>query len=152
MSELAVRIQESYERLQIGSTVYLLKNELVDYGELPDPDNVTQVFKADVALIDPAYMRGVSLVAWNGLTKQAEPDEAGPMFPVSPREVFKLAELNAILRDRTSLPTPKRSKLDRYIGSVSGKFGATLAAEMARVVLERFSEDPRDSSGNLIKR
>jgi hypothetical protein len=74
------------------------------------------------------------------------------MYGVSPREVFKLSELNAIMTDSKSLHRPKPSKLDRYINSKSGKFAAVLAAEMARVILGRFIEDPRDNYGRLIKR
>jgi hypothetical protein len=152
MSDLEASIHESYDRLNLGSTVYLLKDGATDYEELPDPAQVNAVFKANVTHIDPNYIRGILLVGWAGLRSPPEPDETGLMYRASPREVFKLGELNAVLSDRTTLPKPKPSKLDRYIESKGGKFGATLAAEMARVILERFIEDPRDPSGRLIKR
>ncbi len=150
MSDLESRIQTSYERLRVGSPVYLLRDEQTDYGELPNPDEVKQVFKAGVIQINAENKHGMSVVNWPGFSPPAE-IKVESIFVVSPREVFKVGEIKDILRERTILPIPRPSKLERYIKSRSGAYGAILAAEMARVILERFSEDPRDSSGQLIK-
>jgi hypothetical protein len=152
VSELETRICESYERLHVGKAVYLLKDEWSDYGELPDPNRVTEVYKANVFQIDRAYRDGISLVTWSAIDIKPEKDETETMHGVSPREVFKLNEINTIINDSTSIHRPKQSKLDRYIDSKSGIFATMLAAEMARVIIERFIEDPRDDSGHLIKR
>jgi len=150
MSDLESRIVQSYDRLHVGNAVYLLRNHEIDYGQLPDPDQVDQVYKADIHQVDPECIHGAYLLDWPDLQTKADPDQGIPIYQVSPREVFLLRELNVVLRDRTHLPKPKSSKLDRYLGSESGKFSATMASAMARVVLERFAEDPRDDAGNLL--
>ena len=150
--DLEQRIQESYERIGLGSTVYLLKGPGVDYDELPDPDAVNQVFKADVFRVDPEHRLGISVLGWSTLEHQLVPGIAREAFTLSPREVFKPREIKHTILHRTNLGKPRDSKLDQYIGSKSGKFGTTLAVAMARVVIERFEEDLRDSSGALVKR
>jgi hypothetical protein len=152
VSELEARISQSYERLRVGRVVYLLKDKETDYGELPDPSNVSEVFKANVFQIDQTHKGGISLVTWSAINIKPEPDETASMFAVSPREVFKLDELNTVINESKSIPKPKASKLDRYIDSKSGKFATMLAAEMARVVIERFIEDPRNNAGHITKR
>jgi hypothetical protein len=151
VSDLESRIQESYGRLGIGSTVYLLRDSEAEYDQLPDPGVVREVFKADVRQVDPDYRRGVYLVDWFDLLTR-EDYEDGVIYTVSPREVFKLGELNALIRDRTSLPKPTPSKLDKRLASNSGKFGAIVAAAMAETILERFVDDPRDASGQLLNK
>jgi hypothetical protein len=152
MSNLESRIHESYDRLNLDNTVYLLRNFADSYGQLPDPEKVTRVYKADVRQVDPEYKRGVYLLDWPDLYTKADHEQGGSIYTVSPREVFMLRELNTVITARTPLPKPRPSKLDRMIDSKSGRFREILAAEMARVVLERFVEDPRDAMGNLVKR
>ena len=152
MSDLESRIHESYERLHPGTPVYLLRDVATDYGELPDPDTAEKVFKASVVQTNTQFVGGVSVISWPDFQPPADKAEPGLVFKVSPREVFKLGELKTVIRSRTNLGLPKQSKIDRYINSKSGVFGAVLAAEMARVILERFAEDPRDGFGNLQKR
>jgi len=153
MNNLDSRITESYDRLTVGSTVYLLRNSGLDYGQLPDPGSVERVFKADVRQIDPDYRRGVNLVDWFNLQERVDPDgEEGPLYALSSREVFKLGELNAVILDRTELPKPIPGKLDKLLGSTGGRFGKIVAAAMAEVILERFADDLRDSSGHLVEK
>lgn len=151
--DLETRIRESYDRLKVDAPVYLLRDEAFDYdGQLPEPGSLTQVFKADIIGIDPDYTRGINLVSWLDLATRPEPSEAGSMFAVSPREVFKLGEMNEIIRDRTDLPRPRPSRLDRQLASKSGKFGSIMSLAMTDVMLERFADDPRDNSGRIINK
>jgi len=153
MGELESTIQASYNRLNVGGAVYLLRGYQPTYEELPNPEVVEQVFKADVIQVDQTgYRQGVSLSTWPFMQRRPRPAELGPMFAVSPREVFTLEEINTTIKDRTPLTIPRPSKLDRYIDSENGRFGKILAAAMAHIIIERFSEDPRDSTGRLIKR
>ena len=149
MSDLESRIQESYGRLGIGSTVYLLRDSEAEDDQLPDPSVVREVFKADVRQVDPDYRRGVYLLDWLDLRTRDDYEDGG-IYTVSPREVFKLGELNALIRNRTPLPLPKASKLDKVLASNSGKFAAVVAAAMAETILERFVDDPRDASGQIL--
>jgi hypothetical protein len=153
MSDIESRIQSSYDRLPMGSVVYLLRDESANYEELPNPDEVSRVYKADVIEVAPDYMRGIYLVSRPDFSARPTPDEAGPLYAVSPREVFNLNDLYSVIRERTSLPRPRPNKLDKILtASKRGRFGEILAPEMARIVIERFAEDPRDGTGRLINK
>jgi hypothetical protein len=152
MNDLESKIQESYDRLHVDNTIYLLKNHRTDYGQLPDPDEVTQVYKADVRQIDPEYTYGIHLLDWFNFSTPDE-EQLGPIYQVSPREVFLLRELKSVINDRTNIPQPRASRLESMLESTkTDRFKGIVASEMARVVLERFAEDPRDDSGLLDKR
>src|SRR2546430_15816572 len=100
MNNLEAYIQASYHRLHERNTVFLLRNRFEGYDNLPDPADVTNIYKASVVRIPEGdYASGVNIVDWPNLRQQPVNTEEEPSYSISPRELFLTKEIPAVLRD-----------------------------------------------------
>jgi hypothetical protein len=152
MSEFNLSIPESYERLVSTNIAYYVKTAPGAYNFLPEPETAEWVHKAKIEYIPRDFSSGVNI---HDFPEIGDPDNivSDGFFKVSPRELFLATEMFQLISTRTDLPVPLRPvSLDKKLNTKTSNFRKKLAPAMARVVIERFAEDRRDSSGRVRRR